>query len=156
MSVIIPDTARPSNLHFADTVNVKHLDGDVLGICERVKEISPRLSIVVADRGDDYAFIVMEHCDDGVERLVCRAKELDGRLITKLQKMLANPVTAKRILELEEEERRLEKEVQEETLNELYERMGRPMLTELDKCAFIDGRPISYPKKGVAQAGKHG
>ena len=152
MSLVVPDTARPSNLHFAADVAVKMVDSDVYNICDRIREISDRLYIVVASRPDEYCFVIMESCDDGVDRMVYKLKELDGRVIERLREMMAVPL-GERLRRLEIEEHKFNEERREEDLEELYERLGRPMWTELERCGFIDGRGVSYPKRGPKRDG---
>jgi len=58
------------------------LDGDVLGIVERVKEIDPRLSIYYNEQTN--GFDLVESCLDGTDRLVFSVDELDQRLVDRL------------------------------------------------------------------------
>src|SRR5262245_3432571 len=61
---------------------VIELSGDVLGIVERVKEIDPRLHIFYNEQTE--GFDLIEHCLDGVQRLVFSTDALDQRLIDRL------------------------------------------------------------------------
>jgi hypothetical protein len=63
---------------------VINLDGDVLGIVQRVKEIDPRLSIYYNEQTDGYDLV--ESCLDGTDRLVFSVDELDQRLVDRLLK----------------------------------------------------------------------
>jgi hypothetical protein len=153
MSVIIPGSSRPSNLHFHDGVTVRMVDSDVYRICDRVKEISDRLFIVVASEGAKHAFIIMEHCDDGVDRRVYRTNELDGRVIEKLRKMMHMPLD-ERVRVLEKEEAANEAARKEAEFEELYERLGGPLRYQLWHDGFIDHRDKSYPKRKRNRARK--
>lgn len=142
----------PSNLRVPRGTQTTLVESDVFNICERVKEISPSLYIFAIDppqqKGDrTYRYAVCEHCADGVERLVIRVEELDARLIDNLRYMLAVPMS-ERLDRLEAQEREADEKRKEDQLSEMYERIGRPMLTDLEKCGFIT-RPVSYPKSGA-------
>lgn len=128
------------------------------GICRRIKEEiegGDRLKIIMLSNPHtgEYDYTIMETCDDGVERLVLkcgpghRINALDGRVIEKLKWMLKKPLQA-RIDEFEAWEDEVKAAQRELEKEELYERIGRPMLTDLEKCGFIT-RPVSYPKKGI-------
>ena len=139
---------KPTNLVLGDTMKAAYVDGDVFNICERVKEISPDLYIVLLEKDDKFAYAVMEHCVDGVERLVFKVKELDNRVCEKLRRLMSIPLN-ERVAEIEKHEHRLEAERLEQESDELYERFGRPMWTQLEHDGFIQ-RGVSYPKRGVA------
>lgn len=143
MSIDIPGTAAPNNLHFGVDVRATIVDGDLYNICERIKEVDPRLFIVVLDKksDDDYSFAIMEHCDDGWDRLVWRVKELDQRVLTKAERLRKIPFE-RRMEEAEAMEARMKAEDEADAFNELYERLGAPMRRELANTGFID--PINY------------
>lgn len=153
MPITIPGSCAPSNLHLSPEVRVSTMiDGDMYEICKRIEEVSDRLFIIDLQHDDKHTYAIMERCDDGVERLVYKVKELDGRVITKLQKMMKKTLS-ERYEALEREEHRLNEQAREDELDRLYEEVGAPMLTELEKCGFIQ-RGISYPKLGVASPGR--
>jgi hypothetical protein len=113
-------------------------------ICSRIKEVDPSLFIIVVDDKNSHSFIIMEHCSDGVDRLVWKVKELDQRVIDKALRLKAIPFEH-RFAEAEKEEKRMEEEAKEEQFEELYERMGAPMIREFERAGFIQ-RNRSYPK----------
>lgn len=152
MSIVIPGSAAPNNLHLSDKVKTAVVEADMYNICERIKEISPRLFIIHATDGPEDQFIIMENCEDGVERLVYKTKELDARVVEKLQWMRHVPLE-QRVREIEADLEKYEAEEAEKSSEDLYERMGGPMWSELDRTGFIQ-RPKSYPKTGVAKPGK--
>lgn len=116
----------------------------MFNICERIKEIDPSLAIIQLDDGDRCSYAVMERCADGVERLVSKHKELDQRIIDKMMELRAIPFE-QRFTAIEAQVDREEEEQKERDFEELYERLGGPMLSELEKTGFID-RATSYPK----------
>jgi hypothetical protein len=139
---------RPDNIRgrFGELV-----EADVFHICARVKEVDPNLYIYVVDKPGELEkrFSIVELCRDGEERLVFRTNVLDGRIIEKLQYLLRVPFKT-RFAEAEALEAKAEEERQRLEHEDLYERIGRPMLTDLDRCGFIPGgRRSSYAKRGV-------
>ena len=147
-SIDIPGSAAPNNLHFGVDVRATIVDGDLYDICERIKEVDPRLFIVVLDTksDEDYSFAIMEHCDDGWDRLVWRVKELDQRVLTKAERLRAIPFEH-RLEEAEAMEARMKAEDEAVAFDELYENLGAPMRREFAKTGFIDPRKTtSYPK----------
>lgn len=149
MSLVIPGMARPSNLHLPEDASAIPVSSDLYDICNRIKAISPRLYVILIDFGTHkgYNYAVMEHCEDNVDRLVFRCEELDDRVLKRLRHLMALPLDV-RLVELEKEETRKNEELEENAFEELYERFGRPMWTELERCGFIQRR-TSYAKRGV-------
>lgn len=145
--LILPQGLRPSNLHLRPSVRVRHIDSDLYDICERIKHIDESLYIVEMAEGSKHAFAIMEDCRDGQQRLVFKVHVLDARVLHKLQEIMAKPLH-ERIAELDAVHHRIEEQERENELEDLYERIGRPMWTELERCGFIQ-RPVSYPKTGV-------
>lgn len=120
------------------------VESDLYHICERIKEIDPRLFIIQLSAGDRCSYAVMERCDDGVERLVSRHIELDARVLDKMLELRSIPFE-KRFAAIEAQIDKEEEERRTKESEEFYERMGGPMYTELANCGFID-RVQSYPK----------
>ncbi len=139
MGIDIPGSAAPNNLHFATDVRATILESDLYDICNRIKEIDPALFIVVLDskHQDGYSFAIMEHCDDGWDRLVWRVKELDQRVLNKAAYLKHVPFE-KRIEEAEKVEARMKAEQDAQQFDELFENLGRPMQRELARTGFID------------------
>jgi hypothetical protein len=130
---------------------------DVFHIAERVREIDPALYVHVLDPpvhfdGRVYHFAICELGPDRVERLVFRAEELDSRILKKLEYIRAVPFE-KRFAEAEKWEAAELAKRKDDELTALYERMGRPMWTQLEHDGFIQ-RPVSYPKRGVKPGAK--
>lgn len=145
----IPGSAAPNNLHFASDVRATIIDGDLYNICERIKEVDPRLFIVVLDKqdNDEYSFAIMEHCDDGWDRLVWRVKELDQRVLKKAEYLRKVPFE-RRLEEAEAMEARMKAEEDEASFNDLYERLGRPMRRQLIHDGFVDPKTYSSLPSG--------
>ena len=148
----------PSNLFFDEGVQTLSVDSDMYNICERIREVSDRLKIIFQKQGDLWQYVIMEHCEDGIERLVMKVgpqheiKELDGRVIQKLQRMQRLDFKTRiRQWELKVERERKAREAEEEERR--YDEIGAPMLHLLYKTGFADS-PVSYPKAGVATGGK--
>jgi len=137
--LVIPGNAAPNNLRLPDGTKAVMVESDMYDICNRVKDISPNLFIVFLQNGDDYQYAIMEDCKDGMERLVYKVRELDGRVIEKLQYLMKVPLND-RLEQLEKEEHKLKHDAKEDELNELYERMGAPMQHQLIKDGFADRR----------------
>jgi hypothetical protein len=151
--LLLPDGFAPSNLHLRPSVKTRYVDGDMFNICERLAEISPRLFIVEMAEGDDCSYAIMEHADHGVESLVCKVKELDARVLDRVQRMLHIPFEH-RLAEIEKENAKYEADHHEDILEGMYERMGHQFRYQLEHDGFITHRGISYPKRGVAQGRK--
>lgn len=153
-SLLLPDSYRPTNLHLKSTVKARFIDGDVLDICERLAEIDPSLYIVeLTESGKDGAiWAVMEHCIDGVDRLVAKVNDFDARVLTKIAYLMHVPFEH-RLRAIEEENAAYEQTAHENYLEETYDRIGGEFWRDLERCGFID-RPVSYPKLGVAAPGR--
>jgi hypothetical protein len=152
-SLILPDGVKPSNLDLPLDCHVKHIDSDVFDICNRLAEVSPRLWVLaVFDRpGTD--FIIMEDCEDGVQRSAFRVgphwdiTALDNRVVEKCRVLQSLPLSV-RVAAIDKEMQKRADQKKEDELDDLYERMGAPMWGELERCGFIQ-RPVSYAKRGA-------
>lgn len=146
-TLYLPNRVAPTNLHLRDSVTVRMVQSDVYDIAKRMAEISRSLYAIETEEHGKVEWIIMEHCDDGVDRLVFRSKHFDGRVIKRLQELFT--VDFKTRFKLcEQAEFKFEADRKEAELEALYDRFGRPMWTDLEKCGFIT-RPVSYPKTGV-------
>ncbi len=152
---MLPDGMAPSNLHLRPSVKARYIEGDVLGICERLAEISPRLYLVELVEGDRAAWIVMENCDDGVQRKVNKYQELDQRMLVDVQRMLHIPLEH-RAQAAQDEIDRSNAQLDDDMLEASYERLGHAFRRQLWHDGFIEHRGVSYPARGVAQPGRHG
>jgi hypothetical protein len=69
--------------HWVDGGRLVSLDGDVLGVVNQVKAISPRLNIYYDDWDDGFT-IAETSLDGSTESLVFRVSELDQRVVDRL------------------------------------------------------------------------
>lgn len=148
--LVIPGNASPNNLSLPEGTQAIMVESDMYSICDRVKEISSDLFIVLLQDDNKYSYAIMEKCKDGVERLVYKVKELDGRVLDRLRYLMKVPLT-ERMETLEKEEHRMEKDRKEQEVEELYERMGEPMRWQLQHDGFADRRSFysrDYSKRG--------
>lgn len=123
------------------------VESDVFDICGQLKAIDPNLKVIWFDREKD-PYVISETSLDGVERLVFKAQELDGRVVEKIRYIMSVPLEERMALVVKANEA-FEAAKAEADLDELYESMGRPMWTQLEHDGFIQ-RGVSYPKSGVA------
>ncbi len=144
---MLPAGLAPSNLRLSSRATARYIDGDLYGICSRMREIDPNLYAVELSDGSAHSYAIMESGRDGQEYLVFKVRELDGRVLHKLAELAAKPLH-ERLRIAEDMQHRLEEERKEAELDDLYERVGAPMWTELERCGFMQ-RPVSYPKAGV-------
>lgn len=148
-TLTLPNGTRPSNLHLSAEMRHAYVDGDLYNICERIKEIDPRLYIVDLHKSDQFVYAIMEgECQDGFDHVIFKVRELDDRVLKRLRYLMALPLKV-RLAIAEKEEHVFAEQAREAEMEELYERIGRPMWTDMDKCGFIPGgRGVSYPKSG--------
>lgn len=133
----LPESAAPTNLVLRPSVKVRLVEHDMFDICERIKELSPRLFVLELEEGNSHGYAVMERAADGVERLVKRFKELDGRVIEDLQYMLNVPFEKR--FELAEAEEQKAKEDLEKQQAEKFMEMAPEVQFDLRRLGFVDG-----------------
>lgn len=150
--LILPDRLAPSNLHLRPAVKARYVTGDLYDIAQRMREVDATLYAVELSEADEHSYAIMEDCEDGMQRLVFKVRELDGRVLEKLRYLMARPL-AERIALVDAENHRLDAQRQDDELEQLYEDLGAPMWRELEQCGFIQ-RPASFPKLGVAAPGR--
>lgn len=152
---MLPDGMAPSNLHLRASVKTRYVDGDMFDICERLAEISTRLYIVELAEGSDANYIVMENCDDGVQRAVLPkgVRELDARVLEQIRYLMHVPFEH-RLAAVEAENAKYEADHHENILDTMYDKMGGEFRRQLWHDGFIEHRDISYPKLGVASPGR--
>lgn len=141
----------PANLRTARP-GIKLVESDMFDICERLYELDRNLYVYELDPpvplgSKLYRYAICEMCADRVERLVMRVEALDARVITELERMLRVPFEH-RFAEAERQEAADECARKESELNELADKIGLPMLPDLERTGFIQ-RSVSYPKRGV-------
>lgn len=124
------------------------VEGDVYNICERIREIDPRLFIVQLESEDRCAYAIMEHCEDGVDRLVYKAFELDQRILAKMEYIRKVPFE-QRFAAIEAEIEKEEAEQKERESEELFQKLGLPMQHQFAHDGFTDPWGASYAKRST-------
>lgn len=155
-ALALPEGYAPSNLHLAPSVQTRFVDGDMFDICKRIAHVSRALFIVqLTDRkGKDCTYVIMEKGLDGGAYMVLKTKELDARVIERVEYLLRVPFD-QRFEEAERLERQAEERIRQEAIDETYEAVGHAFQRQLWHDGFIEHRKTSYPTKGVAQPSKH-
>lgn len=141
----------PTNLSLPEGSTARRVDSDLYNICERAKEIHDSISIIVLDPpqpkygapGRFNNFAIMQHCEDGVDRLMFRAEALDSRVLDIVREAVHVPL-AERIAKFDREREANEAQATDDALEELYETMGGQMNIELYKNGFTTTKPSSY------------
>lgn len=136
---------RPFNLSLPPGMHVQEVEGDLYDICSRLAEISPRIFVNLLTGDDQHAFAIMEHCIDGVDRMIFKVQTLDQRVLRKVEGIMALSLS-ERIAKAEQENYRFEADQKEQEFEELYDKLGAPMRRELERTGFITLRNMSYPK----------
>lgn len=93
------------------------VESDVFNICNRIKEIDPRLVVRLRD-GHAKPWVVLEITDDGIERWVAAYEELNASILDDLRYMAAVPLedrVARVEREIEASNKELEKGMSDET-----------------------------------------
>lgn len=112
-------TPKPENVKIKGATFVS---SDLYDIAKRVMALDPRLFIVYhQDQREPY--VVMERCDDGVDRFVKRFETLDARVLDALRYMLAVP--------FEERVKQIDKE--NKAANDAHDRISEE---QFEKFAF--------------------
>ena len=150
--LILPTGSVPTNLRLLPSAKVKYVDNDLYDIAMRLKEVHPSIYVLEVDDEQSVKWVIMEDCADGVQRLIFKVDTLDARVLRKLAEIMAMPL-AERLAKLEKDEYKIEADRKEAQLDDLYERVGRPMWTQLEHDGFIQ-RGVSYPKVGVSKPGQ--
>lgn len=152
-TLALPDRNAPTNMRLKESVQVRYLDGDLLDIARQVKARHPSLYVVELTDPENEpgkaAWAIIESCADGVERMLCKVRALDQRLLAKLDHIMHVPF-AQRFADAEAGIERDEAQAKEAELDQLYETIGRPMLTQMRHDGFADTSPVSYPKRGIS------
>lgn len=133
---------RPDNVRGPFGTYVNH---DVYHIAERLQEIDPHLVVSAHEPksfGDFTWNFTISELTPGGERLVMRVKDLDGRVVERIEYLLRVP-WEQRYAEMECEEAKWEEEQHQKELDELYENVGGNMRHQLYRCGFADA-PTSY------------
>lgn len=139
----------PANLKLDGRYRSALVTSDMYNICNRLAELNPRLMIheLVDTFTGEHAYCIMEQTPDG-DKLVFKTKELDARVLEEVRYLMSVPFEYRYAQSLKLIEK-LEAEAHQKELDELYENLGRQMLSQFEHDGFIETRGISYPKRGV-------
>lgn len=147
-NIILPPGARP----------VAEVTGDVFSICARLRDYDPNIRVVPVEAdASGICFLICELGPDGDLREIMPVRELDGRIIERLQWMRAIPVK-ERLAAIQKELDADKKQRDEDSANLLYERLGGPMRTAIFRAGFThmpdpqSRRPLNSTAK---RAGRH-
>lgn len=86
-------TPMPGGLRYKGKY-CRFVESDVYNVVNRIKEIDPRLYVVLHE-GEKRPWVVMEQCADGEVRFVTRYEELSPKILDDLRHMLAVPFQAR-------------------------------------------------------------
>lgn len=145
--LLLPSGTLPTTIRLRNNIRTSVVESDLYDIGRRIQEMHPSVYVLQMDDQDTAAWAVMENCDDGFQRLVFKTQELDQRVLEKLAWIMHVPFE-KRLEAAEREEQEHEASRRETELEELYERVGRPMLSQLHHDGFAQ-RSTSYAKGGL-------
>jgi hypothetical protein len=159
--LVMPGLVSPSNLKRGGRFKTAPITSDIYSVCERLKELSPRLSLHwVEDSNpkarDQIAFVVTETYlnENGQpeEAVVWKSRKLTPEIVERCRYYMNVPME-KRYAAMVAEAEKIDAEREENEFQELYENLGRPMWTQLEHDGFVETRGVSYPKTGVAKPG---
>lgn len=133
----------PTNLRLPPGTKARHVDSDMWNICERLREYDPRMSIIMLEYAAGVRWAIMERGPDGVDRMVCRVKELDARVIDECRRMAAIPADERlKVLEAEIAKERAQADT--DAQDALYEKIGGGFYDGLYASGFTQSaKPMS-------------
>jgi hypothetical protein len=134
-------------------VGVVSVEDDVLSIVRQVREIDPRIHIYYNEQTGKYDLV--EHCLDGVERLIFSVSELDPRVLSRLREgdswLDGNPdhVVPDEddfLTKVEQDQEQLQAGIEAQSLEKVSE-AGERLAWALDIAGASYGSSISVPKE---------
>ena len=137
----------PTNVQVDGRFRVEEVTSDLYNISGRLREeCGPEFFILIREDREfgAKAFTIMRRTDRG-EEFVFNCTRLDGRVIEHVQYLMKVPLehrfeAACKIIDREEAE------AHENEKDELTEKLGLPMVRELQRCGFIDSVGGFQPK----------
>jgi hypothetical protein len=102
------------------------VEDDVLNIVRQVREIDPRIHVFFNEQSGE--FDLVEHCIDGVQRLIFSTRDLDARVISRLREgdswLDGNPEHPVEdeddfLSKIEADQERIQGEIQEQSLEKV-------------------------------------
>lgn len=117
------------------------LDDDVLGVVSQVREITDGRVTVELDEHTGY-FHLVEHCEDGADRLVFSVQQLDGRVVQRLIKADSRSRNYTDPYNTQEYEQDQEWQRQQEEGVELVKEHGEELLFHLRQAGNAPYMPV--------------
>lgn len=155
LSSLVIAGSTPTNFRLPRGSRADYVTSDVYDICNRLKAIDPRLSVIQLSHVDGRkAYAISDQGPDGVERLVfrvgpgCEIDELDARVITKIEWI--------RRIDVKDRQAQLEKELAKEKADReedgregLYDKIGGKWYDALYAGGFTgSAKPMSVRPLG--------
>ena len=139
-------TPMPGGLRFKGKY-CRYVESDVYNVVNRIKEIDPRLYVVLHE-GDPKPWVVMEECADGETRFVKRYDELTPAILDDLRYMLAVPFE-KRIEMLQREADAANDAAKRHRESDEWQQFMWDFRKTAYECGLVHDRNyISRPNKG--------
>lgn len=147
--------STPTNLSLPAGARGAVVEHDMFDICDRVKASHPRVRINLLETDDKHCYAVMEHGEDGVERLIFKVAELDQRVLDRLDFIMSVP-RAERVAAIEKEIAADMAARAEDDKEQLYDKLGGFFYDGLHRHGFTGvPNPRSVTPLG-ATARRHG
>jgi hypothetical protein len=146
---MLPSGLAPNNLHLRESVKATFVESDVFDICHRLAAVSPNLHLWQLEEEGRRAWVVTENVF-GVEHKVKNYDVLDARMIEDVQRMMSIPLEH-RADAAQAEIDKAEAAQKQDTLDEMYERVGQKFYNRLERDGFVL-RGTSYHKSYRKQA----
>jgi hypothetical protein len=134
----------PTNIRLPEGSRATHVDSDLYGIAERIRELDPRYTLSLIEHVDGSAiWAVCEPDLSGVEHLIfrvgpgCEIDALDDRVIKRLEFLRFVPLE-RRYEEAAREAARQVKVRRAEQSERMYAALGAPMYSQLARLGFVD------------------
>lgn len=157
MTLTIPGTNAPTNLHLSPDQIHWQLDGDTIEWLKHLPEEVERGEklYVLIHKDQPEPYIIMEaDCPDPetgryVDMFVTRTDHLGADTYTRIRRARQVPLL-KRLEWLEKENAEFEAKEKERIKDELYENLGGDLYRLMHRTGFAHGRAESYPLAGPA------
>jgi hypothetical protein len=132
---------------YSNRLGLVVLEDDVLSVVSQVRELSDGRITVELDPENGYYHLV-EHCEDSTDRLVFTVKELDGRVIQRLQKADQQSRLHEDPYDATEREQDEEWKRQEDEGREKIREAGEELLFNLRRAGVTPRMPfpVAIPK----------
>lgn len=154
--LVMPGLVSPANLKRGGRFRTAQITSDIYNICLRLQELSERLYLhwVEDTETEQIAFVVTEKTPDGMEAVVLKTRHLSPSIIEDVRYFMGVPLE-KRAEKMIAAADKYETDARETEMDELYEKMGAPMLRQLYHDGFVDGakpNPFHHSKRKLVRA----